>query len=389
MVDLPTLSTPPVLPGAASPPLGGVLRVRAEDFVVHELPMYEPEDEGEHLYLRLRKIDCPHDDLIGLVARTYQVPRRATGFAGMKDTRAVTEQTVSVHLPGGGEARSFDDERVHLVWAARHVNKLRRGHLAGNRFVIRIREVDPLQAPTVWRSLQTMEKQGVPNIYGPQRFGRHGDNHLLGRGWLAGEFDAVAEQLTSPERTGRFEASVRAALSGGATAEAALDSVPNHIRRLWLDALQSALFNAVLIDRLADGTWNALLVDDLAHSFRTRRTFVVSDADLQDEETRGRVSSHELSATGPLWGGSMRTPGSSIEQRERAVCEAVDPTIVERLLTDGPAGARRPLAVPLANPRVESGMDEEGPYVQVAFELPPGAYATTVLHAIMGPTSSS
>ena len=85
----------------------------------------------------------------------------------------------------------------------------------------------------------------------------------------------------------------------------------------------------------------------------------------------------------------MRTPGPSIEQRERVACDAVDPAIVDRLLEDGPAGARRPLAVPLANPRVESGMDEEGPYVQVAFELPPGAYATTVLHAIMGPSSAS
>jgi tRNA pseudouridine13 synthase len=389
MVDLQTLSTPPALPGAASPPLGGVLRVRPEDFVVHELPMYEPEDAGEHLYLRVRKIDCPHDDLIGLVARTYEVPRRAIGFAGMKDTRAVTEQTVSVHLPGGGDARSFDDERVHLVWAARHGNKLRRGHLAGNRFVIRIREVDPLQAPTVWRSMQTMEREGIPNVYGPQRFGRHGDNHLLGRAWLMGEFDAVAERLTSPERTGRFEGAVRTALADGATAEAALDSVPNRIRRLWMDALQSALFNAVLMDRLQDDSWNTLVVDDLAHSFRTRRTFVVSDADLQDEQTCDRVAAHELAATGPLWGGSMRAPGSSIEQRERAICDAVDPAIVERLLEDGPAGARRPLAVPLANTRVESGMDEEGPYMQVAFELPPGAYATTVLHAIMGPTSSS
>ena len=85
----------------------------------------------------------------------------------------------------------------------------------------------------------------------------------------------------------------------------------------------------------------------------------------------------------------MRSPGTSIAERERAICDGIDATAVERLLEEGSAGARRPLAVPLANTMVESGMDENGPYVQVAFELPPGAYATTVLHAIMGPTSSS
>ena len=389
MADLSTLSTLPALPGAADPPLGGVVRTRPEDFVVHELPMYEPEDTGEHLYLRVRKVDCPHDDLVGLIARTYEVPRRAIGFAGMKDTRAVTEQTISVHLPGGGDARPMEDERVHLVWAARHGNKLRRGHLAGNRFVIRIREVNPLQAPSVWRSMQAMESAGVPNVYGPQRFGRHADNHLIGRAWLNGEHDEVVERLTVEDRNGRVESAVRAALRDGATTKAALESVPNRVRRLWIEAVQSALFNAVLCDRMQDGTWNGLVPDDLAHSFQTRRTFVVSSSDLEDESTRNRVSAHVLSATGPLWGGSMRTPGSSIEQRERAVCDAIDPTIVDRLLEDGPAGARRPLAVPLINPRVESGMDEEGPYVQVAFELPPGAYATTVLHAIMGPPSAS
>ncbi len=389
MVDLSTLSTLPVLPGAADPPLGGALRTKAEDFVVHEIPMYDPDDAGEHLYLRVRKIDCPHDDLIGLVAKTYGVPRRAIGFAGMKDARAVTEQTVSVHLPGGGDARPIQDDRVHLVWAARHGNKLRRGHLSGNRFVIRIREVDPLQAPAVWRSLQAMEAAGVPNVYGPQRFGRNVDNHLLGSAWLAGAFDEVAERLTVDGRRGRVESSVRSALDGGATAEAALAAVPGRIRRLWVDALQSALFNAVLTARLEDGTWNTLVVDDLAHSFRTRRTFVVSESDLQDEQTRQRAASHELSATGPLWGGSMRSPGESIMQRERDICDVVDPSVVERLQAGGSGGARRPLAVPLANPRVESGMDEDGPYVQVAFELPPGAYATTVLHAIMGPSSSS
>ena len=389
MVDLTTLSSLPALPDAADPPLGGVVRTKAEDFVVHELPMYEPDDAGEHLYLRLRKIECSHDDLIGLVAKTYRVPRRAIGFAGMKDTRAVTEQTVSVHLPGGGDVRPIQDDRVHLVWAARHGNKLRRGHLAGNRFVIRIREVNPLHAPAVWRSLQAMETHGVPNVYGPQRFGRNVDNHLLGRAWLTGAFDEVAERLTAEGRRGRIESAVRTALNGGATAEAALAAVPARIRRLWTDALQSALFNGVLTARLQDGSWNTLLEDDLAHSFRTRRTFVVSDSDLQDQQTQERVSAHELSATGPLWGGSMRSPGTSIAERERAICDGIDATAVERLLEEGSAGARRPLAVPLANTMVESGMDENGPYVQVAFELPPGAYATTVLHAIMGPTSSS
>lgn len=390
MPELSSLAMLPTVPGAASPPLGGVCRVRCEDFIVHELPMYEPEDTGEHLYLRLQKHDCPHDDLINLVARAHGVPRRAVGFAGMKDAKAVTEQTISVHLPDGSGPQPIRDERIQLVWSARHRNKLRRGHLAGNRFIIRLREVDPLQVTSAWRSLQFMAEEGVPNAFGPQRFGRQGDNHFLGRDLLSGALGDVVARFAGHGRRGRLEAKVRDAAADGATPEACVAMVPARIRRLWVESLQSAIFNAVLASRIEDGTWNTLQVDDLAHSFRTRRTFVASSNDVNDPETCHRVMEHDLSATGPLWGRSMRSPGDSMATRECAIASSIDARLIEWLCAaEGPSGARRPLAVPLAHPRCESGMDEHGPYVLVAFELPPGAYATTVLHAIMGPPVDS
>ena len=112
MSELSSLAMFPPVPGAASPPLGGVLRVRCEDFIVHELPMYEPDDAGEHLYLRLRKQDCPHDELINLIARAHGVHRRAVGFAGMKDARAVTEQTLSCLLYTSPSPRDVEESRM-------------------------------------------------------------------------------------------------------------------------------------------------------------------------------------------------------------------------------------------------------------------------------------
>ena len=390
MSELSSLTMLPAMPGAASPPLGGVVRVRCEDFIVHELPMYDPDDAGEHLYLRLRKQDCSHDELVDLVARAHGVHRRAIGFAGMKDARAITEQTLSVHLPGGSGPQPLQDDRVQLVWAARHGNKLRRGHLAGNRFVIRLREVDPLRVTSAWRSLQSMAEAGVPNAFGPQRFGRQGDNHVLGRDLLTGHWDAIVTRLTAEGRRGRIEANVRAAAAKGSTPESCVSTVPARIRRLWVDSLQSAIFNAVLAARIEDGTWNRLQVDDLAHSFQTRRTFVVSGDDLEDPDTCRRMERHELSATGPLWGRSMRLPGDSMAEFERTIASSIDGGMLDQLTSDdGPPGARRPLMVPLDHPQCESGMDEHGPYVLVAFELPPGAYATTVLHAIMGASEDS
>ena len=81
------------------------MKQRPEDFFVYEIPMYEPCGEGEHIYVRIRKVGISHDELISTVARAWGVQTRDIGFAGIKDTQAVTEQTLSIHLPSGEEQR--------------------------------------------------------------------------------------------------------------------------------------------------------------------------------------------------------------------------------------------------------------------------------------------
>ncbi|MFM9144776.1 MAG: tRNA pseudouridine(13) synthase TruD, partial [Phycisphaerales bacterium] len=134
------------------PPVDGArIKERSGDFLVEELPLYEPSGEGEHLYLRIVKQDLAHQDLVSVLCAHFGVGPQAIGTAGMKDRCAVTGQTVSVHLPRRPELRSIQDDRIQVLWATWHVNKLRRGHLAGNRFSIRVRGLEPFRAPAVWR----------------------------------------------------------------------------------------------------------------------------------------------------------------------------------------------------------------------------------------------
>ena len=129
-----------------APGIGGVIKVRPQDFLVEELPLYEPGGDGEHLYLRIEKSGVSHGELISCLRRHFGVPAWAIGFAGMKDKHAVTRQTVSIQLPGRDPpAGPIKHERINVLWAERHTNKIKIGHLAGNRFSIRIREVDPLK----------------------------------------------------------------------------------------------------------------------------------------------------------------------------------------------------------------------------------------------------
>ncbi|MEE2718776.1 MAG: tRNA pseudouridine(13) synthase TruD [Planctomycetota bacterium] len=362
----------------------GSIKDRPEDFLVYEIPMYESCGEGEHLYVRIRKSGVSHDELISIVAAAWSVPVRAIGFAGIKDTRAVTEQTLSIHLPDSDRAPTIDDDRLEVLWTDRHRNKLRRGHLAGNRFVIRVRGIDPLRVTDTWSRLRVLADRGVPNAFGPQRFGRAGDNHLLGRLLLREDWSALAARL-GDGRPGRLESRVRRAVEEGTDPERACRAVPGRLRRFWNDALQSALFNAVLSERVTRGDWNRLRAGDVAWNHETRRTFVVGDEDLQDDETMERIERGVLVPTGPMWGRAMRSPGEPVAALERGVADALDPELVPLLVDSGRSrGDRRPLVVPLAHASVQSEMDEHSGCITVQFELPPGAYATTVLRELFG-----
>jgi len=167
------------------PGIGGVIKERPEDFVVDELPLYSPCGEGEHTFFEIEKVGLPTFEAIRLIARALGVPPNRIGYAGLKDARAVTRQVLSVHRvpPAIVMALELPDAHadIRVLWAERHRSKLKIGHLLGNRFTIRIRGVDQPALPLCQATLGVLARRGVPNYYGPQRFGQRRDSAHLGR----------------------------------------------------------------------------------------------------------------------------------------------------------------------------------------------------------------
>jgi len=122
--------------------INGVLKSSPDDFVVDELMLYEPCGEGEHLYLSVRKTNMSHDELVRQIAREFGVSKRDVGVAGRKDLRAVTTQMISVYLPRKEISTPETIGSIEVLASNWHTNKLRLGHLSGNRFSIRLREID-------------------------------------------------------------------------------------------------------------------------------------------------------------------------------------------------------------------------------------------------------
>ncbi|MFO0828039.1 MAG: tRNA pseudouridine(13) synthase TruD [Phycisphaerales bacterium] len=395
----------------ATPLLDASIKDRPEDFLVDELPLYEPSGSGEHLYLGVQKQGMPHSEMIEVLARHFRVPPSAIGFAGMKDRVAITRQAVSIHLPGkSAPAVRLEHPRMTLLWEARHQNKLRRGHCAGNRFSIRVRRVDPTKAPLVWRALNELVRDGIPDYYGRQRFGYRRNTHRLGRHLINRDDEALLRELLGtaspyPEhqheqrrlfdearfadslpqwgRHDRAERVALMALARGKSPRQAVSAIDGSMRLFWISAYQSAVFNRVLDLRLESGTFARVVEGDVAYKHATRGQFRVSADMLADDELARRASQFEISASGPMFGHGMIEAGPPIAEIEQAATEELG-VPAARLLDPSTAieGTRRPFRVAVRNPELEGGFDEHGPYIRLAFDLPRGAYATVLLQEI-------
>ncbi|MFP4129386.1 MAG: tRNA pseudouridine(13) synthase TruD [Halorhodospira sp.] len=325
-------------------PLGGArLRACPEDFRVDEVLPFAPSGTGEHCLVRVRKRGWTTEAVARLLAERTGVARGGIGLAGLKDRHAVATQWLSVHSPKPLPALAPGElaDGVTVLRAVRNTRKLRRGALSGNRFTLRLRAVD---APgrAVDRRLQAIAWRGVPNYFGPQRFGRDGRNLAQARAWL----------LHGEPVRGRT------------------------VRGLLLSAVRSELFNRVLARRVAAGTWDRLLPGDRALLDGSGSHFAV---EAVDGDLRRRAGQGDLHPTGPLPGTGGDGPTGEVAALEAAIL-AEEPDLVAALAARGVRADRRPLRL---MPRRLAWRWLEPATLELSFTLASGAYATVVLAEVL------
>jgi tRNA pseudouridine13 synthase len=346
-----------VLPYATAdlPGTGGVLRQTEDDFRVEEILAYEPEGQGDHVFVHIEKRGLTTPAAAEAMARALDVSARDVGWAGMKDKRAVTRQTLSFPPPCAPEAvAALDLAGITVLSAARHRHKLRTGHLRGNRFVLRVRDTEVEGEAAVERARAVLARldvpPGSPNWFGEQRFGAAGDNADVGRALILGT--PLPRGMRPPR--GRQ-------------------------RRLYISALQSLLFNEYLQTRMEDGLLGRVLPGDLLQKVDTGGMFWSDDAAADQV----RLDAGEVVPTGPMFGHKMMLPPEDSEagRRERALLEAQGLSL-EAFAGMGKlgTGTRRALALRLAGASA-SRLDERA--IELCFELPKGSYATAVVREVV------
>ena len=314
----------------------GRIRRRPEDFLVDERLGFEPSGDGEHDLVLVRKTSANTVWVARRLASFAGVPVRDVGYCGLKDRHAIATQWFSVRRIGTNDWDDLEADGVEVLEALAHRRKLRRGSHRGNGFRIVLRpEGDVPLVPALEDRLGDIERRGVPNYFGTQRFGRDGSNVEL------------AERLFAGRRMKRDQ------------------------RGMALSAARSFLFNAILDRRVSNGSWDRILPGELVNLDGSRSVFASGEEKLDD-----RLAAMDVHPTASLWGRDAPAAGGDAAALERDVVSAT-PTLAEGLERAGIDTGHRATRL-----RVQDLEWSVGEVLELSFALPSGAFATAVLREV-------
>lgn len=325
--------------------LGGIaghclFKSKHEDFFVDEELPFEPDGEGEHLYVQVEKRGENTDWVAGELARHAGIKRQAVSYAGRKDRQGVTRQWFGVTLPGMADPdwKGLESDSLKILKQCRNLRKLRTGALKSNFFRITLREVEA-DRERLEELLKLVSVKGVPNYYGPQRFGFQGRNLNKALAMFAGKFRANRNK-----------------------------------RSVYLSAARSWLFNHIISERVAAGNWDAYIEGDIL-GFCDSNSLIMEP----DESAFQRMESGDVSPTAALWGrGRLQVSGQAQEIEERLAAEIP-------VLCDGleKAGLRQERRITRLIPQDMNWQWLDGQTLELEFRLPKGCFATSVLRELL------
>ncbi|RUO36357.1 tRNA pseudouridine(13) synthase TruD [Aliidiomarina sanyensis] len=328
----------------------GVYKSRPEDFEVIEQLGFVPEQnpKGQQHWLRIKKVGVNTEDLAKQLSKALRIHPRDLGYSGLKDKHAVTEQWMSVQLPALDNpdwsvwwTQNMTSERLRggsaeLLEVVRSSKKLRRGTHKANLFRLCVRDIS--NPETLQRRLEALAHVGsVPNYFGPQRFGRRGDN------------------VTQALAMARGDHHVR----------------DRNLRSILLSSIRSWLFNTYVHRRLTEG-FPAITAGDVVILSGSQSYFTI---ETLDDVIRARHQTGDILVSGPLYGDGESPAQGAVKAFEDRVA-ADYPELVHVLRDARMKAERRALALSLSELRWD-WLEEQT--LQLSFALPAGSFATSVL----------
>lgn len=335
-----------------APPAGAArLKTAVDDFQVAEELGFALSGAGEHLCVEVEKTGLTTTRAASRLAEATGLKRADVGYAGMKDRRARTRQWFSLRLPAGEETRlqSVEDENLRILQSRRNHRKIRIGSHRANRFVIALRDFRG-ERDEIEHRLRTLARMGVPNYFGPQRFGR-----------LFGNLELIERRIHAQAGEGAAKISRKE-------------------RSLLYSAARAALFNQVLSARLARGDWSRYVAGDVLSLDGSGRLFL-PPAEGWNEDLQQRLEALDIHVTGPLPGAAPAQFKYEIRGQAADIEIAAlhqNTVMLDWLKREGLRAGRRQLR--FAPREINWNWTDGG--LTLRFTLARGCYATSLLREV-------
>ena len=334
----------------------------ARDFTVEEIPLYEFTGEGEHLVLHVRKKDMTTWEMLDAISNHVGVRRRDMGYAGLKDKHAMTMQYVSIMAIHEEKLKAFTHDKIKILSTVRHNNKIRVGHLRGNRFNIRLKKVLGVQKDKLDSVLKWIKANGVPNYFGNQRFGTDGNNWVDGKKLLEGKMKMrdkkTKEFLMGSYQSYLFNNWLSKRMELNLLLEKFTESETEQVMKLPEGSLKGTK---------AQPNFFKLVEGDVMMHYPYGRLFNVENL----EEESKRFASKDIAPAGLLAGKKAKLSESTAGFIEAPYAEEMSLN-----------GTRRYAWVQVTE--VTKNYVEEKAHYELSFVLPKGCYATNVLDVLRG-----
>jgi len=339
-----------------------VFNSSARDFTVEEIPLYAFTGEGEHLVLYVRKKDLTTWEMLDILSNHVGIRRRDMGYAGLKDKHAMTMQYISVMAIHEEKLKAFKHDKIKILSMVRHNNKIRVGHLKGNRFNLRLKKVLGVQKDKLDSVLKWIKKNGVPNYFGNQRFGVHGNNWEEGKKLIEGSLK-MRDRKTREFLIGSYQSYL---FNGWLSKRMELNLLLEKFSESEVEAVMK-LPKGSLLGTKSQENFFKLVEGDVMMHYPYGRLFSVEDLPTESK----RFTTKDIAPAGLLAGKKANLSESTAGLLESPFVEEINLN-----------GTRRYAWIQVTE--VTKTYVEEKAHYECSFVLPKGSYATNVLDILRG-----
>lgn len=342
-------------------PINAHFAQNSKDFVVEEIPLYDFSGEGDHLVLTVRKKGLSTWEMIEDISERVGVKVKDVGYAGLKDKNAMTVQNITLPVKFAKQIEAFNHPNIKILNTTRHNNKLKMGHLRGNRFFIRLKKVSKIDAQKLDSALAIISDQGMPNYFGFQRFGRDGDNYKKARQMLDGDTRIRGRKM----------------------------------QNFLISALQSERFNAWLNKRIElshiinnfdtkavakELNWDIKIVENIQ---KEKQFFKLLNGDMMCHYPYGKLYyAEDLESEAKRFMLKDTAPTGILSGYRSAYAKDLAGSIESEFFEDIPATGDRRYAWVFPTDLAGKYIEESAHY-ELSFSLPKGSYATSLIEELI------